>query len=425
MEPILYWSNNSHDASEYDAFGYNNEGWNKEGIYKLTGTKYTLSGYDQHEFNIDKIHKQTGTKYNSEGYEINGYNKDGYNKDGYNISGYDKGGYNRSGYDKDGYNINGYADTGYDKDGYNPSGYNKSGYNRNGYNKNGYDVNRYHVSGFHQDTGIDRRGFNIHGIFALTGTKYDSDGYDKEQYDKQGYDKEQYDKQGYNREGFDCDGYDKNGWNTSLRNLPWEQLVSLKRPSNFYDFRQRKKELSFNFMNKTKHWVGTYYSFSRYPDQYVSHPLTQTIIKNKNKINGISPAQNISKLMYDYLINNELGSFDCIIPVANHNQNSEQISGAVSIGQELSKLLKIECHSDALEKILNIKARTIPKSQKYEFWDNNDLYIFSGIHNIRDKKILLVDDIITHDYTISQCIYQLGNEGPKDITVLCAGRTKK
>tara|TARA_B110000495_G_C22694107_1_gene408964 strand:- start:158 stop:694 length:537 start_codon:yes stop_codon:yes gene_type:complete len=178
-------------------------------------------------------------------------------------------------------------------------------------------------------------------------------------------------------------------------------------------------------MNKTKHWVGTYYSFSHYPDQYGSDPLTQTIIKNKHEINGIAPAQNISKLMYDHLINNELGSFDCIIPVANHNQNSEQISGAVSIGQELSKLLKIECHSNALEKILNIKARTIPESQKHEFWDNNDLYIFSGIHNIRDKKILLVDDVITHDYTISQCIYQLGNEGPKDITVLCAGRTKK
>ena len=45
--------------------------------------------------------------------------------------------------------------------------------------------------------------------------------------------------------------------------------------------------------------------------------------------------------------------------------------------------------------------------------------------SIDDQKILLVDDVITHDYTISQCIYQLGNEGPKDITVLCAGRTMK
>jgi hypothetical protein len=416
------YGSDGYDIDGYDKEGYNKEGYNKEGYNKSGYDKdgYDKEGYNKSGYDQDGIFESTGTKYGSDGYDIDGYDIDGYNKSGYDIDGYNKDGYDESGYDQDGY----YKD-GYNAYGYNPFGYNKSGYNRNGYNRNGYDVNGYHVSGFHQDTGIDRRGFNIHGIFAPTGTKYDSDGYDKQGYDKEQYDKRGYDKEGYNREGFDCVGWDKNGWNLSLRNLPWERLVSLKRPSNFYDFRQRKKELSFNFMNKTKHWVGTYYSFSRYPDQYVSHPLTQTIIKNKNEINGISPAQNISKLMYDYLINNELGSFDCIIPVANHNQNSEQISGAVSIGQELSKLLKIECHSDALEKILNIKARTIPKSQKYEFWDNNDLYIFSGIHNIRDKKILLVDDIITHDYTISQCIYQLGNEGPKDITVLCAGRTKK
>ena len=210
-----------------------------------------------------------------------------------------------------------------------------------------------------------------------------------------------------------------------MRDLPLEELVSFKRPSNFYDSRQRKKESSFNFMNKTTHWVGTYYSKSHYPDQYASHELTQTIIRNKHETNGNTPAQYISKLMHEYLTEKNLGSFDCIIPVANHKQNFEQISGAVSIGQELSKLLKIECLSNALEKTLNIKAREIHESQKREFWNNNDLYIFSGIHNIQDKKILLVDDVITHDYTISQCIYQLGNEGPKDITVLCAGRTMK
>ena len=153
-------------------------------------------------------------------------------------------------------------------------------------------------------------------------------------------------------------------------------------------------------------------------------PLTKNIIKNKNEINGIFPAQNISKLMCDYLTDNNLGSFDCIIPVGNPPENSEQLVGAVSIAQELSKLLNVE-YCDVLKKTLNIKARTIPNLNKREFWDNNDLYVFSGSHEIKDKKILLVDDIITHDYTMTQCIYQLGYESPKDITVLCAGRTMK
>jgi predicted amidophosphoribosyltransferase len=129
--------------------------------------------------------------------------------------------------------------------------------------------------------------------------------------------------------------------------------------------------------------------------------------------------------MYDYLMSSGLGIFDCVIPVTNHLKNNDQNSGAVSIAQELSKLLKIECISNALVKTLNIRAREILNNQKHDFWQNNDLYIFSGIPKIKDKKILLVDDIITHDYTITQCIYQLGQEDPKDITVLCAGRTEK
>ena len=363
-----------------------------------------------------------------------GYDKDGFHTSGYNIHGYDRQGYDKDGYHISGYNKKGYTREGYDKDGYNKDGYDEDGYNIEGYNREGYDKEGYDKEGYNE------RGFNIHGIFASTATKYDSDGYNKDGYDnegfnrdgynKEGYDKDGYNKDGYNKEGcdrdgFDREGYDKNGWNPSLKDLPLHELVSFKRSSNFYDLRQRKKETSFNFMNKPKHWTGTYYSKNHYPDQYASDELTQTIIRNKHETKENIPAQYISKLMHEYLKENNLGPFDCIIPVANHKQNFDQISGAVSIGRELGKLLKVECLSNALEKTLNIKARTISESQKREFWDNNDLYIFSGTHNVQDKKILLVDDVITHDYTISQCIYQLGNEGPKDITVLCAGRTMK
>ena len=110
-----------------------------------------------------------------------------------------------------------------------------------------------------------------------------------------------------------------------MRYLPLQELVSFKRSSNFYDLRQRKKETSFNFMNKPKHWVGTYYSKSHYPAQHASDELTQTILRNKHETNGNTPAQYISKLMHEYLTEKNLGPFDCIIPVANHKQNFEQI----------------------------------------------------------------------------------------------------
>ena len=240
-----------------------------------------------------------------------------------------------------------------------------------------------------------------------------------------GYDEDGYDEDGYDAMGFDKEGINRNGWNEHLQSLSLEVLIFQKRSSYFYKLREKKRTASKNFLNNDIHYVGNYYSWNRNPDEYVKDPLTKHIIKNKNEINGIFPAQNISKLMHGYLTNNKLGSFDCVIPVGNHPENPEQLVGAVSIAQELSKLLKIDCFTDVLKKTLNIKARTILNISKREFWDNNDLYVFSGSHEIKDKKILLVDDIITHDYTMTQCIYQLGYESPQDITVLCAGRTMK
>jgi len=246
-----------------------------------------------------------------------------------------------------------------------------------------------------------------------------------DEFDEDGYDKMGFDEDGYDKMGFDEDGYDRNGWNDHVRSLPLDVLISQKRSSYFYKLREKKRAVSKKFLNNEIRWTGYYYSKNRNPDKYTNDSLTQNIIKNKNEINGIFPAQFISKRMYRYLIDNKLGSFDCVIPVGNHPENSEQLTGAVSIAHELSKLLKIDCFTDVLKKTLNIKARNILKPNKREFWSNNDLYVFSGSHEIKDKKILLVDDIITHDYTMTQCIYQLGYESPQDITVLCAGRTMK
>ncbi len=143
-------------------------------------------------------------------------------------------------------------------------------------------------------------------------------------------------------DGYDEDGYDAMG-NEHLQSLSLEVLIFQKRSSYFYKLREKKRTASKNFLNNDIHYVGNYYSWNRNPDEYVKDPLTKHIIKNKNEINGIFPAQNISKLMHGYLTNNKLGSFDCVIPVGNHPENPEQLVGAVSIAQELSKLLKIDC----------------------------------------------------------------------------------
>jgi hypothetical protein len=122
-------------------------------------------------------------------------------------------GYNRDGYNNNGYNRDGFNNNGYNRDGYNNNGYNRDGYNNNGYNKDGYDVEGYHVTGFNRDTGLNKKGFNIHGIFASTGTRYGPDGYDKDGYNNNGYNNNGYNNNGYNNNGYNNNGYNNNGYN--------------------------------------------------------------------------------------------------------------------------------------------------------------------------------------------------------------------
>ena len=110
-----------------------------------------------------------------------------------------------------------------------------------------------------------------------------------------------------------------------MRYLPLTELISFKRPSNFYELRTKKRKLSSSFLNKTKYHVRPYYSIRRNKTRHEHDDFTQTLLENKNETNGIFPAQKISKLMYDYLIRINLVSFDVVIPVPNHKQNSEQI----------------------------------------------------------------------------------------------------
>ena len=462
---------------------FNDQGFNSYGIYLQTGTEfnqfgYNRDGYDKFGYKKDGYDKFGYDKfgYDKFGYDKFSYNQFGYNEDGYDRGGYDKNGYNQFGYDKDGYDQFGYDKGGYNKDGYdkfgynnrgihsktgtklNPDGYDKYGFDENGFTKDGIHIHtrtrfnlhdftkdgihsktgtefnlhgfnrfRYNNRGIHSKTGTEfnlhgfnQYGFNNRGIHSKTGTEFNLHGFNQYGFNKNGLDAD-----GYNQEGFDLDGYDKNGWNDFLRSLPLDSLISLERSPSFYKLYEKKQNISINSGYKEIHSIGPYCSKYRNAEIHYQDELTQTILRNKNENNGIIHAQKISKLMFEYLQYRGLGTFDCIIPVANHTKNSEQNAGAVSIAQELSKLLKIECLSNALEKTLNIKARTIPNNQKTEFWKNNNLYIFSGIHKIKNKRILLIDDIVTHGNTIDQCIYQLGYEAPKGITVLCAGRTTK
>jgi len=276
---------NQNTQTIYDKDGYDRNGWSRDGINKETKTNYDSEGYDRNgldEFwcyrpdkygqiwSADNTDPLTGDIYDLEGYAINGFNAQGWNRDNINvITGeiYDSMGWDRNHttrYDNNGEPVNGIIDgisyengvpiLVYDEEGYDQEGYNQEGWSRpdkygqiwNRYNVNKetgtiFGTDRYtrdgwnlifpaipfnRITGTKSDSeGYDRNGFNTEGINKETGTIYNKAGYDKDGYDAEGYDKygwskpdenyESWNRQGLNAEIYDCydlAGYDKDGW---------------------------------------------------------------------------------------------------------------------------------------------------------------------------------------------------------------------
>ena len=78
------------------------------------------------------------------------------------------------------------------------------------FDKRKFDTNGIHeITGTKYDTrGYDMYGYNAKGIHMDTGTPYNIYGYDRNGFNKEGYNTWGYDRNGYNKEGYDVNGID-------------------------------------------------------------------------------------------------------------------------------------------------------------------------------------------------------------------------
>jgi hypothetical protein len=134
------------NGGKHDDQGFDSLGFNKEGLHR-NGTKIDSGGYFKGGFNKAGVHKN-GTKYNDQGFDKDGVHKNG---EQFNDQGYDGAGFNRDGYDREGIGWNGFRRDGYDRNGYGIDGYDRNGYNREFYDKDGFHTSGYHRNGMHRD----------------------------------------------------------------------------------------------------------------------------------------------------------------------------------------------------------------------------------------------------------------------------------
>lgn len=131
----------------------------------------------------------------------------------------------------------------------------------------------------------------------------------------------------------------------------------------------------------------------------------------------------IIKKKWDYI--EYIKKYDYIIPVPMH-KNNKRIRG-YNQTEVLAKILAKECKVEYLENALfkvkeNKRQSTLDRIQRKENVKN--VYKLNEKDLIKNKKILLIDDIYTTGSTFEACKNELEKAGPRKIDILVIAKKK-
>lgn len=122
---------------------------------------------------------------------------------------------------------------------------------------------------------------------------------------------------------------------------------------------------------------------------------------------------------------NYIKEYDYIIPVPMFidNKKLRGYNQSELIAKKLSKKIGVECITDCLEKVKkNQKQSRLTETERAK--NVRGVYKIKSAEKIRDKSILLLDDIYTTGSTVGECKRELRVAKPKKIDVLVMAKTK-
>ena len=122
---------------------------------------------------------------------------------------------------------------------------------------------------------------------------------------------------------------------------------------------------------------------------------------------------------------------DVIAPVPNFETDPFKNNKAVSIAKYLTLAMQKNGHKQVifkeslLKKTMNKTTKHMHPAEKESFYAENQVYEFNDKSgNISDKKILLIDDVITQGFTAEQCLNEITKNNPSSLYFYAAGTTK-
>jgi ComF family protein len=154
----------------------------------------------------------------------------------------------------------------------------------------------------------------------------------------------------------------------------------------------------------------------------IKHAIWAFKFKKKRKLASV-----LGEIMADYFYNvSDLISaskIDLIIPVPLHPKRQQQrgFNQSELLGQVLADALGIPQSTDALVRSVNTKAQFKLKKEERKKNIQNAFRVVDSLQ-IKDKDILLIDDIITTGATLSECTRVLKESGAKRVEVLTLSR---
>ncbi len=117
---------------------------------------------------------------------------------------------------------------------------------------------------------------------------------------------------------------------------------------------------------------------------------------------------------------------ELIVPVPNHVLDPYSAAKAVALanqlGNEFEKFGKLAQVVNALRKVKNVSTQNLNQAQREE--KVTDMFEFNPSSQIKDKTILLVDDVLTAGNTKGKCATILKEHGAKKVWIMVAGRNK-
>lgn len=132
---------------------------------------------------------------------------------------------------------------------------------------------------------------------------------------------------------------------------------------------------------------------------------------------GIMLGKRYGKELLSYDFNQEI---DVIIPVPLHKTKLRRrgYNQSAQFGEGLSLSLGVSQQTNAVKRIK--KTQTQTRKSRLERWQNVDK-IFEVVRekDLKDKRVLLVDDVITTGSTLESCAHTILDAGAKSVSIAC------